>query len=419
MRIPRMLRRLSKTAQAISNFVGANMSDVIGFFRFQSGSTRSLIAPATGLPSYKGVKLSNLQWVNRADLISGINSSAPGNYHFEFIIDANTIISVAPMSAGLDSSGYYPNNGASFYRYGPANACMVKTKNGNEDPRDFFVLSSDVEISKYVTILITITATKTAKVKFIVKNSTIFETSEYEVSNPTSVDFAISTHMPYGGNSYCANISGLTEFNTLRGNTGIPQYLVDIYSSYKQISDVNTFIPQMTSASVNGFTVEASATYSNADYWKPYHPFGFSDSGELGSQQSGWCPPNMPSIGSPHWLAISFPSSMTVNAIDIAFPRSPFTNWTDYVNNCGIPKNFKIYTKNAPGSNTDSVNWTLAKTITNFDYTKYQCFHKILVPFLLDAPANCFGIKIEITEISRGPSPSGWDTGVITKIAIR
>ena len=362
-------------------------------------------APGSGLPSNLGATTSAVQWSNAAKNVGEISCNAVHAFYIEFTLSDEYIVSIFPSDSVIAGGGYYPSNSVSWYRINGNSANVVNHVGTSETARISCTLTGTTDQRAKVWMFCTVKADKTLDVEFAYYDGVLKKTAIKNVPNPGNKPFKISCSTAYNSGQTCVNSTEATYWDTVRNGMGFSSFKQSNYPTHIALTDLISKVPQMTSNSSSGFTASASSTWPNQPYWDPFNLFSMNNEGNIApGVDGGWLPASKPTGANPQWLAVTFPSSLTVSKVHWNIWASSYSSWSGLRNTYAIPKDFAIQT-------FDGTSWVTQSTVTNFDYTAYEYGRYSFITFALPNTVSCLGVRILISAIHQGSS--GWDTGVI------
>jgi hypothetical protein len=185
---------------------------------------------------------------------------------------------------------------------------------------------------------------------------------------------------------------------------GFDAFRLSNYPAHAAMTDLISLVPRMTADSSGGFTASASSSLLNP----AWQPFSMDNEGNLidvgYGGTGGWACGVKPTVGSPQWISIVFPSQLSTSKVCLSLWNSVSADWAAFRNAYSILKDFEIQT-------FDGTTWTTQVTVTNFNYTAYEYGRYNFITFNLPTPTTCVGMRIKITALHLGSS--GWDNGLI------
>lgn len=380
------------------------LKNIMHFSNSGVGSKYNFYTEAgSGLPSNLGAFSLASAWSNAAKNVGEISCNAVHAFYIELTLSDEYIVSIFPSDSVVSGGGYYPSNSVSWYRVSGNSASVVNYVGTSETARINCTLTGTTAQRAKVWMFCTVKADKTLDVEFAYYDGVLKKTATKNVPNPGNKPFKISCSTAYSAGQTCINSTEATYWDTVRNGMGFSSFKQSNYPTHEALTDLISKVPQMTSNSSSGFTASASSTWSNQPYWNPFYPFSMDNEGNIAGN-GGWLPDSKPTGASPQWLAVTFPSSLTVSKVHWNIWSASYSSWSGLRNAYAIPKDFAIQT-------FDGTSWVTQSTVTNFDYTAYEYGRYSFITFALPTTVSCLGVRILISAIHLGSS--GWDTGMI------
>ncbi len=386
------------------------LKNIMHFSNSGVGSKYNFYTEAgSGLPSNLGAFSLGVQWSNAAKSVGEISCNAVHAFYIELTLSGEYIVSIFPSDSVVSGGGYYPSNSVSWYRVNGNSASVVNYVGTSETARINCTLTGTTAQRAKVWMFCTVKADKTLDVEFAYYDGVLKKTATKNVPNPGNKPFKISCSTAYTTGQTCINSTEATYWDTVRNGMGFSSFKQSNYPTHGALTDLISKVPQMTSNSSSGFTASASSASSNPA-WQPFsmdNEGNLTDAGYGGT--GGWLPSAKPTVGSPQWLSVTFPSQKTVSIVTLSLWNLARADWATFRAAYSILKDFQIQTY-------DGSTWTTQVTVTNFDYTAYEYGRYSFITFSLPTPVNCFGVRILITALHLGTS--GWDNGIIRCVYI-
>jgi hypothetical protein len=358
----------------------------------------------SGLPSNLGATALGLQWSNAAKSVGEISCNAVGTFYLEFTVSNEYIISIFPSDSVIAGGGYYPSNSVSWYRINATSAQVVNYVGTSETARISCNLTGTAAQTAKVWMFCTIKADKTMDVEFVYYDGTLKKTAIKTVPNPGNKPFKISCSTAYSLSQTCIVSTKATYWDSVRAGMGFDAFRLSNYPAHAAMTDLISLVPRMTADSSGGFTASASSSLLNP----AWQPFSMDNEGNLidvgYGGTGGWACGVKPTVGSPQWISIVFPSQLSTSKVCLSLWNSVSADWAAFRNAYSILKDFEIQT-------FDGTTWTTQVTVTNFNYTAYEYGRYNFITFNLPTPTTCVGMRIKITALHLGSS--GWDNGLI------
>ena len=401
--MPYKAKLVATVLPTLRNLVHFSNSGIGSKYNFYS-------TPGSNIPSNLGAQSLQVQWSSAAKTVGEISCNAQGSFYFEATVSGDEIVSIFPSDAAIGGGGYYPENSVSWYRVNANSAHVVNYVGASETPRISCTLTGTSDQISKVWFFCTIKANKSLDVECVYYDGTLKKTAVKNVPNPGSKPFKISASSAYSASQTCVLSTGAAYWDTVRGSMNFSSYRTANYPAHSPLLDILSLVPRLTAYTGSGYTASASSEWANADYWRAYNPFSMDNEGNIAvGIDGGWVPASKPTLAAPAWLAMQFPSTLSVSRVFLNIWSSGHSTWTAIRSTYSIIKDFDIQTYNG-------TSWTTQLSVTNFDYTVYEYGRYTFIPFNLPAPTNCLGVRIRITALHNGSS--GWDTGIIRCVYI-
>lgn len=381
------------------------LKNIMHFSNSGVGSKYNFYTEAgSGLPSNLGATSLGVQWSNAAKNVGEISCNAVGAFYIELTLSNEYIVSIFPSDSVSAGAGYYPSNSVSWYRINGNSANVVNHVGTSETARISCTLTGTAAQTAKVWMFCTIKADRTMDVEFVYYDGTLKKTAIKTVPNPGNNPFKISCSTAYNLGQTCIVSTKATYWDSVRAGMGFDAFRSSNYPAHGAMTDLISLVPRMTGATTSGFTASASSVGANTA-WQPFsmdNEGNLTDVGNGGT--GGWLPSAKPTVGSPQWLSVTFPSQKTVSIVTLSLWNSAGYDWATFRAAYSILKDFQIQTY-------DGSTWTTQVTVTNFDYTAYEYGRYSFITFSLPTPVNCFGVRILITALHLGTSE--WCNGII------